>query len=141
MKKWVKFAVAGVVIVGVVAYLMFTGLDEHSIYYLEVTELLENPAKFDSKGTRLSGNVVEDSVLKDTMNTKLLKFRIEDSLGASMPVEYAGVVPDAFEEGVTVILEGRYDIENKLFMAKTLMAKCPSKYETEDPANHDVSLK
>ncbi len=141
MKKWVKFAVAGAVAVGVVVYLMTVGLSQHSIYYVEVSELLENPSKFDAKGTRLSGDVVENSVVKDVMDKKLLQFSIADQKGASMAVEYKGVVPDAFEEGVTVILEGNYDPMKKVFHASTLMAKCPSKYEGEDPAEHTAAMR
>jgi hypothetical protein len=38
---------------------------------------------------------------------------------------------DAFKEGVQVIVEGRYDKDTNTFKAKTLLAKCPSKYEAE----------
>ena len=42
-------------------------------------------------------------------------------------VHYRGVLPDTFEKGAEVIVEGR--MEGKDFTAKTLMTKCPSKYE------------
>lgn len=141
MKKWVKFAVAGAVVVGVVVYLTTMGLSQHSIYYVEVSELLENPSKFNARGARLSGDVVENSVVKDVMDKRLLQFSIADQKGASMAVEYKGTVPDAFEEGVTVILEGSYDPMKKVFHASTLMAKCPSKYEAEDPAEHKAAMR
>ena len=47
-------------------------------------------------------------------------------------VTYRGVLPDTFEKGSEVILEGRMD--GPVFHAKTLMTKCPSKYEK---ANRD----
>lgn len=140
MKKWVKFAIAGAIAVGVTAYLLTTGLSQHGIYYAEVSELLENPVKFNTKGARISGEVAQGSVLKDVMDKKLLRFSIKDQKNASMAVEYKGVVPDAFEEGVTVILEGNYDTLKKVFYAKTLMAKCPSKYEGKDPAEHNTAV-
>lgn len=141
MNKWIKFTAAGVVVVGVIVYLMVTGLSQHSVYYVEVSELLENPTEFQTKGARLSGDVVENSVVKDTMDKKLLQFRISDLTGATIAVEYKGVVPDAFEEGVTVILEGNYDPLKNIFYAKTLMAKCPSKYEGEDYSDHVAATK
>ena len=140
MKKGIKFAIAGVIVVGVIAYLMFSGLSQHTVYYVEVSELLADPAKYETKGARLSGDVVENTIVKDTMEKKLLQFDITDAQGAVMSVEYRGVVPDAFEEGVTVILEGNYDMAKKVFNAKTLMAKCPSKYEGEDPAGHVAAM-
>jgi mRNA degradation ribonuclease J1/J2 len=39
----------------------------------------------------------------------------------------SNVVNKLFEKGAEVIVEGR--MEGKVFMAKTLMTKCPSKYE------------
>ncbi len=140
MKKWVKFAVAAAVVVGVVAYLMVSGLSQHSIYYLEVSELLQDPTKFNSKGARISGDVVANTIKKDTMDKKLLQFVIADTTGVSMAVEYRGVVPDAFEEGVTVIVEGNYDPLKETFFANTLLAKCPSKYEGEDYADHVAAM-
>lgn len=139
MKKWVKFAIAGAVVVSVVAYLMVTGLTSYSVYYLKVADLVKNPQMYDAKGARLSGNVVEGSVAKDTLNAKLLTFDIADTDGSKLSVEYTGVVPDAFEEGVEVIVEGRYDPNATKFYAKTLLAKCPSKYEGADPAEHEAA--
>lgn len=140
MNKWIKFIIAAVVVIGVVTYLMVSGLSQHSVYYLEVSELLASPEKFDMKGARISGDVVEGSINKDTMDKKLLQFTIADSQGTSMNVEYRGVVPDAFEEGVTVIVEGNYDPVKKVFFAKTLLAKCPSKYDGEDPEKHNEAM-
>jgi cytochrome c-type biogenesis protein CcmE len=42
-------------------------------------------------------------------------------------VNYRGALPDTFEKGAEVIVEGRMD--GTAFTAKTLMTKCPSKYE------------
>ena len=136
MNKIVKLVLAGVVVVSAIGYLLFTGLTDHTMYYAEVTELLSDPSKYNSKGMRVSGDVVENSVINSELNKKMIKFQVVDTQGSSMHVEYGGVVPDAFEEGVTVILEGNYNPEKEIFVAKTLLAKCPSKYETEDPNAH-----
>ena len=133
MSKIVKLVLAGVVVVSAIGYLLFTGLTDHTMYYAEVTELLSDPSKYNSKGMRVSGDVVENSVIDGELSKKLIKFQVVDAQGSSMHVEFGGVVPDAFEEGVTVILEGNYDTAKEVFIAKTLLAKCPSKYETEDP--------
>ncbi len=136
MSKIVKLVLAGVVVVSAIGYLLFTGLTDHTMYYAEVTELLSDPSKYNAKGMRVSGEVVPDSVIDGELNKKLIKFQVVDTQGSSMHVEFGGVVPDAFEEGVTVILEGNYNPEKEIFVAKTLLAKCPSKYETEDPNAH-----
>lgn len=140
MKKWVKFAVACAVVVGVVTYLMVTGLTSYSVYYLKVADIVNNPQMYETKGARISGNVVEGSVFKDKLDAKLLRFHLADEDGSEMVVEYKGVIPDAFEEGVTVIVEGKYSQAETKFHAKTLLAKCPSKYEGADPAEHNDAV-
>lgn len=136
MNKAIKFIVAGAIVLSVITYLLITSLSDHSMYYVEITELLEDPKKYNSKGARLSGDVIDGSIIDDALDSKLLTFQIEDELGTPMNVEYSGIVPDAFIEGATVILEGKYDPIVKVFYAKKLLAKCPSKYEAEDPAEH-----
>ncbi len=140
-KNVIKLVVAGVAVVSVVAYLMFTGLTQHSVYFLEVSELLKNPTTYDNKNARLSGDVIQESVVKGgALNAKALRFAISDEEGSSVFVEYSGVVPDAFyDENAVVILEGTFKAETTTFYAETLMAKCPSKYEGEDPAEHNAA--
>ena len=55
-------------------------------------------------------------------------------------VEYKGIVPDAFQEDVEVIVEGTYDEVNKKFVANSLLAKCPSRYEDMDAKEHDKAM-
>ncbi|HEX2160826.1 MAG TPA: cytochrome c maturation protein CcmE [Thermoleophilaceae bacterium] len=77
----------------------------------------------------LTGKVVKDSVDKDGDR---LTFRIRDRDGReSVPVTYAGVVPDPFREGREVIVSGQ--LEGGTFVAErdSLITKCPSKF-TED---------
>jgi cytochrome c-type biogenesis protein CcmE len=64
-----------------------------------------------------------------------LRFRIRDRDGTrSVPVRYAGVVPDPFRDGREVIVSGR--LEKGTFVAErdSLVTKCPSKF-TKKPTN------
>ena len=137
MKKYVKFVIVAVIVIGAVAYLTVSGFSKSGIYYLEVSELLNNPKLYNAKGSRISGKVVRGSAVKNSVDSKLLEFQIEDTKGEKLSVEYSGVVPDAFEEGVIVIVEGKYDPDTSKFYANKLMAKCPSKYEPESPEKTD----
>ena len=51
---------------------------------------------------------------------------------ASVPVRYAGAVPDPFREGREVILKGKMD--NGLFIGEndSLITKCPSKFSKKE---------
>lgn len=131
MKKSIKIILAGLVFIGAIGYLMSSGFSEESVYYLEVSEVLENPEKFNKKGMRVSGgDVVTGTITKD-FKKQYLEFDISDSDGKAMKVIYNGIIPDTFKEDVQVIVEGRYDQQEKYFKAATVLTKCPSKYETE----------
>jgi cytochrome c-type biogenesis protein CcmE len=61
-----------------------------------------------------------------------LRFQLRDVEGtASVPVVYRGSVPDLFESGRDISLQGR--LRNGTFVGKpgTLVTKCPSKYVAE----------
>ena len=47
-----------------------------------------------------------------------------------MNVSYRGAVPDTFKPGAEVIVEG--GMSDRHFAARTLMTKCPSKYQKEN---------
>jgi len=130
MKKSWKFLFAAVVFAGAIGYLLVSGFSSESVYYLEVSEVLQNPAKFNRKGMRVSGDVVEGTVVKD-FKKQYLEFNMSDADGESMKVIYNGIIPDTFKEDIQVIVEGRYDEKAKVFNAATVLTKCPSKYETE----------
>jgi|SRR5215210_8791155 len=83
------------------------------------------------KAYELTGKVVEGSVERERDR---LRFRVRDRDGReSLPVVYAGVVPDPFRAGREVIVEGR--LERGTFVAErdTLVTKCPSKFTKDKP--------
>jgi cytochrome c-type biogenesis protein CcmE len=80
----------------------------------------------EGRSYQLTGKVVKGSVSRDGDE---LRFRIRDRDGAeSVPVRYAGVVPDPFREGREVIVDG--ELRNGTFVAErdSLVTKCPSKF-------------
>ena len=48
--------------------------------------------------------------------------------GATLPVDYHGIIPDTFVDDADVVVEGSL-ADGGDFHATTLLAKCPSKYE------------
>lgn len=72
------------------------------------------------------GGKVDQNIQWDGAKLKMEFTITDDKSGKSLPVVYQGVVPDAFQPGADVVLEGRYT--GGVFQAKNLMAKCPSKY-------------
>lgn len=111
-------------------WLIYSGLESGSVYFLNVSEAhAVSPEAL--KSARLFGTVAADSIQKFT-DSPGVKFTLEDKDNPSLTlnVSYHGVVPDTFKVGAEVIVEGGMD--SNCFAAKTLMTKCPSKYQKEN---------
>lgn len=114
-----------------VGYLMFSGISENSVYFLNVSEALAMPAD-KLQSARLFGTVKDDGIARFEAAPGV-KFQLEDKENAAetLWVVFEGAVPDTFKAGAEVIVEGH--LENPgLFKAETLMTKCPSKYQKEN---------
>jgi len=81
---------------------------------------------------RASGSVQVNGVLADKNyvlkpNEQYLEFKLKDSKGEVMNVEYRGVVPGNFDQATSIVAIGRYTSDR--FEADQLLVKCPSKYQ------------
>ena len=124
--KKTKFIVGGVVIALAIVYLIYNGIQSNAAYFLTVDELHAKGAAIENRTVRVSGQVDADTI--DFNNRDLiLTFEVTSETGERLPVLFNGPKPDQMREGAEAIIEGKYDGE--LFTAKTLMLKCPSRYE------------
>ena len=130
-QKWVYLA-AALLVAGGVGFLLFSGLSQNSVYFLNVSEALAMPADKLAQA-RLFGTVAENDIVRDPQSLGV-DFDVLDTTnpGQAIRVRFRGAVPDTFKPGIEVILEGTYRAETKEFEATTLMTKCPSKYEKND---------
>jgi len=119
--------------VGVVAialgFLVYTGLSQNMVYYFHVDEFLSKASSLKGEVIKVNGKVVEGSIHKEQMD---YDFVIHGSPANIIKVAYHGVVPDTFKDNSDVVVEGTYDMDSRQFHATTLMAKCPTKYESQD---------
>ncbi|MFT4301488.1 MAG: cytochrome c maturation protein CcmE [Desulfovibrio sp.] len=125
------YIVALLLFLGGVGYLTYSGFSENSVYFLNVSEArAATPEKLTS--ARLFGTVASEGIEKASAGSGV-NFLLEDKDNASqtIAVRYKGTVPDTFKAGAEVIVEGGMDAQGS-FVAKTLMTKCPSKYEKEN---------
>jgi cytochrome c-type biogenesis protein CcmE len=123
MSMLLRWGLPGLVVAGCVGYLIYSASGGSTEYYLTVSELRANPPAGD---VRVAG-VVQDDVLKsDGLH---VTFTEKDGT-ASLPVEYRGTLPDIFKPGITVVVEGRLGADG-VFHARTLLAKCPSRFSTQ----------
>jgi cytochrome c-type biogenesis protein CcmE len=58
-----------------------------------------------------------------------LEFKLKDSRAEVLPVVYRGVIPGNFDQAVSIVAIGRYQVDH--FEAEQLLVKCPSKYQAE----------
>src|SRR6266567_8285146 len=119
-----KWGIPVAIIAACVGYLIYTASGGTSEYYVTVSELRAHAQAGD---VRVAG-VVQDDVQKSGGGLHVT-FTEKDGT-ASMPVEYSGTLPDIFQPGITVVVEGRLGGDG-VFHARTLLAKCPSRFSTQ----------
>ncbi len=135
MKAQRKFLFGAVLLTGTVGYLMATGLRESMIYYHTPSELVARVAadpSYSEMGVKVGGRVVPGTVSFDP-RTLNLRFEVMDiqQNATRFPVHYQGPLPDTFEEGRDVVIEGRF-VEGGRFEATTVLTKCGSRYEAAE---------
>ncbi|MBQ7606874.1 MAG: cytochrome c maturation protein CcmE [Desulfovibrionaceae bacterium] len=122
-----------------VSWLLYSGFTSGNVYFLNVSEALGMTTD-KLQQVRLFGTVADDHLARNEKNLEL-RFLLEDrdDISIRVPVFYRGIVPDAFKPGAEVIVEGAMEAISgsdaslaRNFLARTLMTKCPSKYQKEN---------
>jgi cytochrome c-type biogenesis protein CcmE len=124
-----SFMLAGIAILGAVLYLVFANTQANAVYYMTVPEL-KHCTTCTVQAVRVAGVVEAGSVVRNDAR-QMLNFTITDGKQL-LPVTYTGVVPDIFRPGIQVVVEGHYTGQGP-FQAQTLLAKCPSKFQSATP--------
>ena len=128
MTNLLKWGAPIAVVAACVGYLIYSASGGSSEYYLTVAELRSHPQAGD---VRVAG-VVQNDVVKSDGGLRVT-FTEKDAT-ASMPVAYEGSLPDIFQPGITVVAEGKLGTDG-VFHARTLLAKCPSRFSTQPYTN------
>jgi len=140
MTPRVRFLVAAALLVGAVAYLMYTGVQKSAVYYLTIDEFLAKKEQLVNEGIRVAGRVTPGSVTRkmtpagEELNFRIGEFKTDGSgPETTVHVHFVGVTPDMFkaEGGSDVIVEGKY--RDGTVHAQSVLTSCPSKYEAEVP--------
>jgi cytochrome c-type biogenesis protein CcmE len=124
MSLLLRWGLPAAVVVACVGYLIYTASGGSAEYYITVSELHSNVT---TGYVRVAG-VVQDDVQRSDGGLHVT-FTEKDGT-ASMPVDYTGTLPDIFKPGITVVAEGKLGSDG-VFHAKTLLAKCPSRFSTK----------
>ena len=122
--KRLRFLIGGLIVVLVIGYLIFSAARGSAAYYLTVQELHQQGTS--PRYVRVAGYVVGESIVWEPREQSLT-FDITDESGR-LSVVYSGARPDMFRDEAEVVVEGKLGPEG-IFEARTMMLKCPSKYE------------
>ncbi|HZR42389.1 MAG TPA: cytochrome c maturation protein CcmE [Ktedonobacteraceae bacterium] len=126
-----SFLLAGIAILGAIVYLVYANTQANAVYYMTVPELKQCTTCV-TQSVRVAGVVQSGTIVRDDAH-QTISFTIADS-NSTLQVVYSGVVPDIFRPGIQVVVEGHYTGKGP-FQAQTLLAKCPSKFQSATPAS------
>ncbi len=123
-------------IVGLVFIAVALGAIVSTVYqsdtYASFADARDNPEReFHIIGELVPGQPIEEEVVDNTLT---LRFHLSDGHGGTAEVLYFGGKPVDFERSDQVVLIGSY--EDEVFLASSILLKCPSKYK---PPEADTS--
>ena len=121
-----RFLIAAVVVLAAVGALIYIGVRGSSMYYMTLAELKAQTDTVYGDKIRLGATVVGGSIQSGADG--VTRFVVTDGTN-TLPVSYGGGLPDTFEDGADVVLQGKLT-PSGTFEASSLLAKCPSKYRT-----------
>ena len=126
-----RFLVGGALVLLALGYLAFTVTRTSAVYYLTVSELRARGVQASQQSVRVSGVVDAGSIQRDSDHFTI-RFSASDP-GGTLPVVYHGTVPDIFQPGIQVVVEGKLGADG-VFHADTLLTKCPAHFQAATPA-------
>ncbi len=106
-------------------------MQEGTQFYLEVEEVLAQPADWEGKALQVHGYAANVMRRPDSLDWR---FEITDSVeNRTMTIDavYSGLVPDTFDNHAEVVATGQLVGDTFHINPDGIMAKCPSKYEEQ----------
>lgn len=110
-------------VLGCVVALVLYALRQNINVFYSPTEVQQGHAP-SNRMIRLGGMVLPKSVQRQ--EDLVVKFQVTD-FKENIPVEYRGILPDLFNEGKGVVVEGRWR-RSGIFKASTVLAKHDENY-------------
>jgi cytochrome c-type biogenesis protein CcmE len=131
-KKTLRVGISALVIVGALGFFLQRTLTEDMAYYKHVEEVMDAPEAWYGKKMHIHGWVVAGSI-EGRVQTLDWRFQVKSG-GKVVRAMYRGTVPDTFKDDSEVVLKGQLTPDGFQVEPGGVMAKCPSKYEANQPA-------
>lgn len=125
-KSRVMWILGGVSVLAVATFLVLNAFQSSLVFFFTPTEVSQgkNPP---NKVFRVGGLVLENSISKQEVGNKLhVQFVVTDRV-SQVPIRYTGILPDLFQEGKGVVVQGLLDSEG-MFTAQEVLAKHDENY-------------
>ena len=119
--------VAGIVVLAALAFLVFQGLDNATVYFRTADEAVAQRDQLGDRRFRIEGDVVDGSVRQDGNDVSF----ILTSKSVEVPVLHKGDPPEMFRPGIPVVLEGRFQGDH--FSSDRMLVKHSETYVAENP--------
>lgn len=129
-QKRMTFIAGGLVILGLSAILVLTALRDSIVFFFSPTEIVEKSPAQDQR-IRMGGLVAEGSVIRG--ESEEITFEVTD-LSNLVKVSFVGILPDLFEEGQGVVVEGHVN-GSGVFVASEVLAKHDENYMPPEVAD------
>jgi cytochrome c-type biogenesis protein CcmE len=125
-----KLTLAGLVIVGITAYMAYLGASSSWQYYVTVKECIENAKDMSGQRIRISGSIAPGSLLIAS-DRQEARFSLIES-GSKLAVVCKGPLPDDLspDKSTDVVVEGRL-ADDQTFRGEKLITRCASKYDAK----------
>ena len=123
-RKRLIFVLAGLALLGAATWLTLSALQDNLVFFYSPTDIYTKGVNA-GRMIRLGG-LVEAGSIKRESDGRTIDFTVTDG-SRSIPVVYAGDLPDLFREGQGVVVEGRLQADGN-FSATTVLAKHDERY-------------
>lgn len=130
--KWLTLAFPAFVVLLVLGglALVVQSSTTGGVYDMTISEVLADPS-YVGRDVRVNGTVAAGSFIEHPGDKIDIEFQISDNEGNSLRVRFHQLLPDAFEEGRSVIVQGKLLNKDEIDCDR-LTVKCPSKYKDEN---------
>lgn len=124
-KATVRIVVATLIVLGVIGYLAYTGVEANKSYYVTIQELEGMGNQAYTRHLRVAGTVEPGSIQRDGSHLQFVLLQ----KGQKLTVNYTGsdAPPDTFKGDAMALADGMYGRDG-VFHATQIQAKCASKY-------------
>lgn len=119
--------ILGIVVLAALGFVAFRGLGNATLFFYNADEAVAQQQQLGADRFRLQGNVVEDEVDR---SAGVAAFTVSFN-GVDVPVRHDGEIPQLFQPGIPVVLEGHWD--GAVFASDRMLIKHSEVYVADNP--------